>query len=288
MRCRKVLPRDRGVCLFIDERGRKRALPCAGERRQLVEAILACSGQHKALGALRIGGLDVEIAKREFRRPSLSKLKACPGLTHPCGSSNAGISRRLLRPSQCVSEPSRFESAGRAVKQCFSNNAIGITGIPDAEVAQARSERLGRVPVLVCALLAPWWLGERTMRWRRWYTGIVLAVIGGAIIALAWAIPAGLRGGEYKGVRSDGDLASLNIIRASDVGIEREKRQPRCGIVQAQAGQRLAKPCLLVWTELGCLVKERARQRCVRFQDRPAGGEGKIMTAGVERENRRV
>ena len=155
----------------------------------------------------------------------------------------------MLRPSQCVSEPSRFESAGRAVKQCFSNNAIGITGIPDAEVAQARSERLGRVPVLVCA---------------------------------------GLRGGEYKGVRSDGDLASLNIIRASDVGIEREKRQPRCGIVQAQAGQRLAKPCLLVWTELGCLVKERARQRCVRFQDRPAGGEGKIMTAGVERENRRV
>jgi 4-amino-4-deoxy-L-arabinose transferase-like glycosyltransferase len=50
--------------------------------------------------------------------------------------------------------------------------------------------------LLPAALLAPWWLGQRTVRWRRWYAGVLLALIGGAAIALAWAIPAGLRGGE--------------------------------------------------------------------------------------------
>ena len=50
--------------------------------------------------------------------------------------------------------------------------------------------------LLPAALLAPWWLRDRTVRWRRWYAGVVLALIGGAAIALAWAIPAGLRGGE--------------------------------------------------------------------------------------------
>ncbi|GAB6042141.1 ArnT family glycosyltransferase [Endothiovibrio diazotrophicus] len=47
------------------------------------------------------------------------------------------------------------------------------------------------------ALLAPWWMSEgRPASWHRWYLGILAAVLGGAAIALAWAIPAAIRGGE--------------------------------------------------------------------------------------------
>ncbi len=47
------------------------------------------------------------------------------------------------------------------------------------------------------ALLAPWWAIEhRPKHWLSWYAGIVLAVIIGIIIALAWAIPAAKIGGE--------------------------------------------------------------------------------------------
>ena len=48
--------------------------------------------------------------------------------------------------------------------------------------------------VLPVALLAPWWTRQR--RWGRWYGGILLAVLCGAAIALAWAVPAGMAGGE--------------------------------------------------------------------------------------------
>jgi 4-amino-4-deoxy-L-arabinose transferase-like glycosyltransferase len=58
--------------------------------------------------------------------------------------------------------------------------------------------------VLPLALLAPWW--RRTLlaqpatmapqRWGRWYAGIVVAVLIAAAIALAWAVPAALSGGE--------------------------------------------------------------------------------------------
>lgn len=48
--------------------------------------------------------------------------------------------------------------------------------------------------VLPVALLAPWW--RPGLAWKRWYGGILLAVLGGAAIALAWAIPAALHGGE--------------------------------------------------------------------------------------------
>jgi len=53
------------------------------------------------------------------------------------------------------------------------------------------------------ALLAPWW--GRTLpggpdrplvTWRAWYLRFLLSVLIGAAIALAWAIPAGIRGGE--------------------------------------------------------------------------------------------
>lgn len=50
---------------------------------------------------------------------------------------------------------------------------------------------------LPAALLAPWWNRERaSMRWPLWFGGILLAVLLGAAIALSWAIPAGMAGGE--------------------------------------------------------------------------------------------
>ena len=48
--------------------------------------------------------------------------------------------------------------------------------------------------LLPVAALAPWW--HRGLDWRRWWGGLSLAVLIGAGIALAWAIPAGLAGGE--------------------------------------------------------------------------------------------
>ncbi len=66
--------------------------------------------------------------------------------------------------------------------------------------------------LLPAAVLAPWWNRGLThqgtpafhgqepakarMRWGRWYGGLVLAVLLGAAVALAWAIPAGMAGGE--------------------------------------------------------------------------------------------
>lgn len=48
--------------------------------------------------------------------------------------------------------------------------------------------------VLPVALLAPWW--HPGLRWGRWLGGILLSILLGAAIALAWAIPAGFAGGE--------------------------------------------------------------------------------------------
>lgn len=51
--------------------------------------------------------------------------------------------------------------------------------------------------LLPAALAAPYWMvgGERP-RWRHWYPSILAAMLAGAAIALAWAIPAGISGGE--------------------------------------------------------------------------------------------
>jgi 4-amino-4-deoxy-L-arabinose transferase-like glycosyltransferase len=47
------------------------------------------------------------------------------------------------------------------------------------------------------ALLAPLWMTrDRPSSWARWYGGFALAVLGGAAIALAWAVPAAIAGGE--------------------------------------------------------------------------------------------
>lgn len=52
------------------------------------------------------------------------------------------------------------------------------------------------LPVLPVALLAPWWLIGQSQRWLHWYAGLVGALVLAAAIALAWAIPAGMAGGE--------------------------------------------------------------------------------------------
>jgi 4-amino-4-deoxy-L-arabinose transferase-like glycosyltransferase len=48
---------------------------------------------------------------------------------------------------------------------------------------------------LPAALLAPWWCGT-TLPWRRWYGGVAGGHLLGIILALAWAIPAAISGGE--------------------------------------------------------------------------------------------
>jgi len=48
--------------------------------------------------------------------------------------------------------------------------------------------------LLPVAVLAPWW--NPGLKWTRWFAGVVLAVLLGAAIALMWAIPAGIAGGE--------------------------------------------------------------------------------------------
>lgn len=52
--------------------------------------------------------------------------------------------------------------------------------------------------VLPMALTAPWWCRPESSKidWRRWYLGILLGVSVGAAVALSWAIPAGIAGGE--------------------------------------------------------------------------------------------
>ena len=48
--------------------------------------------------------------------------------------------------------------------------------------------------VLPVVVLAPWW--NPGLRWSHWFGGMLAAIALGAAIALAWAIPAGIAGGE--------------------------------------------------------------------------------------------
>lgn len=50
--------------------------------------------------------------------------------------------------------------------------------------------------ILPVALLAPWWIQHKSTDWRDWYLKLVAAILIGASLALAWAIPAGISGGE--------------------------------------------------------------------------------------------
>ena len=51
--------------------------------------------------------------------------------------------------------------------------------------------------ILPLAVLAPWWMkgAANSCNLRRWYFSMLIAVIVGALILLAWAIPAGIVGG---------------------------------------------------------------------------------------------
>ncbi|MBT9567320.1 MAG: glycosyltransferase family 39 protein [Thiobacillus sp.] len=48
--------------------------------------------------------------------------------------------------------------------------------------------------LLPLAGLTPWW--HPGLKWPRWFGGVLLAVLLGALLALAWAVPAGISGGE--------------------------------------------------------------------------------------------
>lgn len=50
--------------------------------------------------------------------------------------------------------------------------------------------------ILPVAVLTPWWSKQPEMNWRRWYASMLAAVTLGVVIALLWAIPAAIRGGE--------------------------------------------------------------------------------------------
>jgi 4-amino-4-deoxy-L-arabinose transferase-like glycosyltransferase len=53
------------------------------------------------------------------------------------------------------------------------------------------------VILLPVALAAPWWgKGDTRQRWGLWYFGLVSALVFGALIGLAWAVPAARSGGE--------------------------------------------------------------------------------------------
>jgi len=54
--------------------------------------------------------------------------------------------------------------------------------------------------LLPLAILAPWWGRDtKPYSWGRWMGGVLAAILLGAVIALIWAIPAGIRGGaEYQ------------------------------------------------------------------------------------------
>lgn len=53
--------------------------------------------------------------------------------------------------------------------------------------------------VLPVAVFAAWWMREARPSWWRWALGTLLAVAGGAVLALAWALPAAVVGGEAYG-----------------------------------------------------------------------------------------
>jgi len=86
---------------------------------------------------------------------------------------------------------------------------LGMHGVLDAAAGKRRGfvmlgvaiglGVLTKGPVILLNLLpvtvlAPWW--NPGLKWGRWFGGVGLAVLLGAAIALAWALPAGMEGGE--------------------------------------------------------------------------------------------
>ncbi len=56
------------------------------------------------------------------------------------------------------------------------------------------------IHVLPAALLAPWWThgASQRPRWSSWYVGLLVALVLGAGLALAWALTASAAGGAYR------------------------------------------------------------------------------------------
>jgi 4-amino-4-deoxy-L-arabinose transferase-like glycosyltransferase len=78
----------------------------------------------------------------------------------------------------------------RARPAGFVLTAIAITaGI----LAKGPVVLLHLVPLM---LAAPWWAAGQRQRWWSWYAGCTLAVLIGGALALCWAIPAALHGGQ--------------------------------------------------------------------------------------------
>lgn len=86
---------------------------------------------------------------------------------------------------------------------------LGMHGVLDAAAGKRRGfvmlgvaiglGVLAKGPVILLNLLpitvlAPWW--NPGLRWGRWFAGVGVALLLGVAIALAWAIPAGMTGGE--------------------------------------------------------------------------------------------
>jgi len=78
---------------------------------------------------------------------------------------------------------------------------------------------------LPVALLAPLWLSVETkpIRWTVWYLSLLGAVLLGAAIGFAWALPAASAGGES--VWSGAALGQT----AGRIGGERHRTAGRCG-----------------------------------------------------------
>ena len=72
--------------------------------------------------------------------------------------------------------------------------------------------------LLPTALLAPLWVVGRSVSWRSWYVGLFCSVTTGVVLALLWAVPAGLLGGaEYRDAIFWGQSAG-RVINAFDHG----------------------------------------------------------------------
>jgi 4-amino-4-deoxy-L-arabinose transferase-like glycosyltransferase len=95
----------------------------------------------------------------------------------------------------------------------FALLALGLGG---ALYAKGPVALLHLMPVALCA---PWWMREQRPNWRHWYAGVGLALLGGAALILAWAVPAGIAGGtEYRNAifwgQTAGRMASSFAHRA--------------------------------------------------------------------------
>jgi 4-amino-4-deoxy-L-arabinose transferase-like glycosyltransferase len=131
------------------------------------------------------------------------------------------ISRRLWPDNRALARQALWVLASSMLWMLFSTSAMFdvmlaffvLLGIHGLLIAAAGDRRRGFIwfglaiglgvlakgPVILLhllpvALLAPWW--KRDLALKPWYVGILLGVLGGAGIALAWAIPAAIHGGE--------------------------------------------------------------------------------------------